>query len=85
MALLGSVHNTTSVVVMIRNNSSGLVVVSKVEMHDGTWCMTNSNNGDRAKLAAIPVDDHRLGLLLTAKSEALASNKDGNQFFAPSQ
>ena len=47
--------------------------------------MTDYNGGSRAKIAAEKVGSKKLGLSLTAKNEAEASNKDGNQTFSPTK
>lgn len=71
--------------VEIINNSSGPVKVTSVAMNNSAWSMTDYNGGDRAKLAAAKVGSKKLGLSLTAKNEAEASNKDGNQTFSPTK
>lgn len=71
--------------VEIINNSSGPVKVTSVAMNSSAWSMTDYNGGDRAKLAAAKVGSKKLGLSLTAKNEAEASNKDGNQTFSPTK
>lgn len=71
--------------VEIVNNSSGPVKVTNVAMNNSAWTMTDYNGGDRAKLAAAKVGSKMLGLSLTAKNEAEASNKDGNQTFSPTK
>ena len=71
--------------VEIINNSSGPVKVTSVAMNNSAWSMTDYNGGDRAKLAAAKVGSKKLGLSLTAKNEAEASNKDGNQTFSPAK
>lgn len=71
--------------VEIINNSSGPVKVTSVAMNNSAWSMTDYNGGDRAKLAAAKVGSKKLGLSLTAKNEAEASNKDGNQAFSPTK
>lgn len=71
--------------VEIVNNSSGPVKVTNIAMNNSAWTMTDYNGGDRAKLAAAKVGSKMLGLSLTAKNEAEASNKDGNQTFSPTK
>lgn len=71
--------------VEIINNSSGPVKVTSVAMNNSAWSMTDYNGGDRAKLAAAKVGSKKLGLSLTAKNEAEASNKDGNSDFLSHQ
>lgn len=71
--------------VEIINNSSGPVKVTSVAMNNSAWSMTDYNGGDRAKLAAAKVGSKKLGLSLTARNEAEASNKDGNQTFSPTK
>lgn len=71
--------------VEIINNSSGPIKVTSVAMNNSAWSMTDYNGGDRAKLAAAKVGSKKLGLSLTAKNEAEASNKDGNQTFSPTK
>ena len=71
--------------VEIINNSSGPVKVTSVAMNNSAWSMTDYNGGDRAKLAAAKGGSKKLGLSLTAKNEAEASNKDGNQTFSPTK
>ena len=71
--------------VEIINNSSGPVKVTSVAMNNSAWSMTDYNGGDRAKLAAAKVGSKKLVLSLTAKNEAEASNKDGNQTFSPTK
>lgn len=71
--------------VEIINNSSGPVKVTSVAMNNSAWSMTDYNGGSRAKIAAEKVGSKKLGLSLTAKNEAEASNKDGNQTFSPTK
>ena len=71
--------------VEIINNSSGPVKVTSVAMNNSAWSMTDYNGGSRAKIAAEKVGSKKLGLSLTAKNEAEASSKDGNQTFSPTK
>lgn len=71
--------------VEIINNSSGPVKVTSVAMNNSAWSMTDYNGGSRAKIAAEKVGSKKLGLSLTAKTEAMASKTDGNQTLTPSQ
>ena len=66
--------------VEIINNSSGPVKVTSVAMNNSAWSMTDYNGGSRAKIGS-----KKLGLSLTAKTEAMASKTDGNQTLTPSQ
>lgn len=71
--------------VEIVNNSSGPVKVTSVAMKNSAWSMTDYNGGNRTKIAAEKVGSKKLGLSLTAKTEAMASKTDGDQTLTPSQ
>lgn len=71
--------------VEIVNNSSGPVKVTSVAMNNDAWKMTDYNGGSRAKIAAEKVGSKKLGLSLTAKTEAMASKTDGDQTLTPSK
>lgn len=71
--------------VEIVNNSSGPVKVTSVAMKNSAWSMTDYNGGSRTKIAAEKVGSKKLGLSLTAKTEAMASKTDGDQTLTPSQ
>lgn len=71
--------------VEIINNSSGPVKVTSVAMNNSAWSMTDYNGGSRTKIAAEKVGSKKLGLSLTAKTEAMASKTDGDQTLTPSQ
>lgn len=49
----------------IQNHSGSAVKVSKIEVSDGSWTLTDYNNGDVSKLTKAGIDSKQLGFQLT--------------------